>query len=112
MGLNGYITQAPICLTHDGSYDSSGLNDYVVGRLSAAMEADDQLDILSMSTNTNAVNFTIQISHASGGAAIGRVLWDGTKAGNERDDTFCDDFVSGYSGICVSAMAALFVVYV
>merc|ERR1719203_1978515 len=68
------------------------------GRLSAAMDADDELEIISMSENANALNFTIQISHASGGAAIGRVLWDGTKAGLERSDTFCDDFVGAYPG--------------
>merc|ERR1712154_37168 len=96
--LNGYLTQAPICLTHDGSYDSSTLDAYITGRLSAAMAADDELEIISMSENANALNFTIQISHASGGAAIGRVLWDGTKAGLERDDTLCDDFVTAYPG--------------
>merc|ERR1712228_150101 len=83
---------------YNDAYDPDGLEAYVTGRLAAALETDDELEIISVSTGTNAMNFTIQISHASGGAAIGRVLWDGTKAGNERDDTFCDDFAAAYTG--------------
>merc|ERR1712228_943888 len=95
--LNGYITQAPICITYNDGYDVNSLDDFVNGRLVAALDDSDVLDITSMTSGANGMNFTIQISHASGGVELTEVLWDGTKEGNLRDDTLCDDFESVYS---------------
>ena len=96
--MNGYITQAPICITYTDSYDTSSLDAFVRGRLAGALKDTDTLEIISTVSGSNAMNFTIQIEHETGGADIGRVLWDGTKAGNERDDTLCDDFEDVYAG--------------
>merc|ERR1712154_722854 len=95
----GYITQAPLCITYNDDYDTDSLEAWVNGRLMAAMGDNDELEIISKQSGTNAMNFTIQITHSiSSGVAINEVLWDGTKAGNERDDTMCDDFEDAYAG--------------
>merc|ERR1719221_678960 len=100
---SGYITQAPICITYNNDYDPDSLEDWVNGRLMAAMNTGDTLDIISSVSGTNAMNFTIQISHTSAtGKAINEVLWDGTKSGVVRDDTLCDDFVNEYGGTCAN----------
>ena len=96
--MNGYVTQAPICITYGNDYDSSGLKHFVQGRLIAAMDETDTLEIISESTGSGAMNFTIQVEHSSSGSEVSTVLWDGTKAGNLRDDTLCDDFMIAYSG--------------
>merc|ERR1711933_348312 len=96
--LKGYITQAPICITYGDDYDASGLNAFITGRMAAVLTNDDDLQLLSVSTNTNAMNFTIHIAHDESRASIGNVLWDGTKGGDIREDTLCDDFENAYAG--------------
>jgi hypothetical protein len=100
--LNGFITQAPICVTHTDTYDDSTLDAFVEQQLSAALEEGDELSIIQKKTSTissgTSFNFTVQIAHENGGSALSYVLWDGTKGGDLRSDTFCDDFENDYPG--------------
>jgi hypothetical protein len=100
--LNGFITQAPICVTHTDTYDDSTLDAFVEQQLSAALEDGDELSIIQKKTSTissgTSFNFTVQIAHENGGSALSYVLWDGTKGGDLRSDTFCDDFENDYPG--------------
>merc|ERR1719412_3319377 len=43
----GYITQAPLCITYNDQYDPNSLDDWVMGRLMAAMGDDDEFEIIS-----------------------------------------------------------------
>jgi len=96
--LNGFITQAPICVTYDDTYDMTTLDAFVEQQLSGALADGDELEIVSKENDATTFNFTVQISHASGGSELSYVLWDGTKGGDLRDDTFCDDFENDYPG--------------
>jgi len=96
--LNGFITQAPICVKHDNSIDRETLDAFTQQQLSGAMADGDELSIVSEQPDATSYNFTVQISHASGGSELSYVLWDGTKGGDLRSDTYCDDFENDYPG--------------
>merc|ERR1719410_1133761 len=91
--LNGFITMAPLCISHGDDYDQSSLTAFANGRLSAVLSGDDTMDIMNMQSDANSMNFTIQISHSEPGIAITNALDD-----ENHDDSFCDDFEDTYAG--------------
>jgi len=91
--LNGFITMAPLCISHGDDYDQTGLTAFANGRLSAVLNGDDTMDIVNLQSDANSMNFTIQISHSEAGIAITNALDD-----ENHDDSFCDDFEDTYTG--------------
>jgi len=91
--LNGYITRAPLCVTHGDDYDANGLDAFASGRLSSVSSESDSMDIVSVDSDVNSFNFTIQISRSSPGIALTNAL-----DGENHDNAFCDGFENTYPG--------------
>merc|ERR1712154_110457 len=58
--LNGYITQAPLCIFRDFEFDQNSLNAWASGRLSGVLTGEDSMDIIGLETSDKWMNFTIQ----------------------------------------------------